>query len=150
MKEELSTIRDAAEAGITTNSQGRLLKTICKVLVSIVDRMDKAEANKQSALQSVEEGKEFYETKPMKATLIYKSTIHSMGMSIDSIYHEPFDTSDPTTARDDADSLIVRLNAKEPDLYIRGLCPLYIHIDGMLFEYTSKPVLAEVGTGIEI
>ena len=26
----------------------------------------------------------------------------------------------------------------------------YIFVDGMLFEYTSKPVLAEVGTGIEI
>ena len=86
--------------------------------------------------QSIKEDK-----KPMKATVII-STMEGMGMGhpFKEISHITAEIKDPSKLIEVCQLATTKASGKI----------LYIHYDGMLFEYTSKPALAEVGTGIEI
>ena len=78
--------------------------------------------------------------KPTKATLILEREVNG----------DHWTAGDPTIEVDDHAALHTairnwRMENGIPPKFVR-----YVHYDGMLFEYTTKSILAEVGTGIEI
>lgn len=83
-------------------------------------------------------------TKTMKATLIYSLRDPELNNSL-AIYNKAFTTESPATAMNDAQKILTDNASNNIVSEI-----LYIHISGILFEYTFKPVLADVMTGIEI
>ena len=164
MNEELNTIRKSAE-GKATNSQGWLLKSICKVLISIVDRMEKSEVNRESTLQSIKEGepyydynnihlerqrelneiisntisKKFYKGDSMKALILYK-----FNFGDGAIQESIIEVNNSLVS----DAISTFLDNGKP--HSKSWEILYVLYDGILFKPTTKPVLADVMTGIEI
>lgn len=178
MKEEFNTVRNDTESGKITSTQDQLIKSICKVLSTLAHRegeLHESEAQadhmrmqreyneslsagvdampfkrmqdnkrpigpeeKAEAEQVIEEGRQYYE-KPSNATLILN--VFKFAGSFSSYSTE---TKSISVANGDINAA-VNLYRKESTDTIK-----FIHYDGILLELTSKAVLSEVGTGIEI
>ncbi len=84
----------------------------------------------------------------MKATLIYRAVLWGAS-PLPCIGHEIFEYESTSTISDYLSETVKKLTVDKKCEII----PLYVHLDGILFELTEKPavlVLADVMTGIEI
>jgi len=105
--------------------------------------MDRSEFNKETLrifgltnINGVLQAKESKEDKkPMKATIIYYVTNEPRS--------EVIEVASPETLIDEVSKWCRDEGCQRRFVH-------FVHYDGMLFEYTSKPILAEVTTGIEI
>jgi len=136
--------------------QSMVIRTLCRVLLdhtsggqidfneAASDKIMQAEADRLDEIHREQSIKE--EKKPMKATLLMHETVPSPSGYEWSTWTGGDQIIDISSSSNLAKEVFDWMRDNHlPRKLLRN-----VHYDGMLFEHTSKPVLAEVGTGIEI